>query len=180
LFSPEDTDVVPGAAWKAPDNSWPVGEPPADLLGEGFDPGQVVPDFLMMDQHGADVSMWQFYGHTIALDVSTMWCRPCQELAKHAEDTYQEFKDDGFVHMTLLPQDLGTDTPDLAELNQWVDQFGLTVPVLADQDGEYSNPLVPDNVYPVLVLIGPDMKVIEHIDPATDENLKEAVERSLY
>ena len=53
-----------------------------DLAQEGFREGQVIPDMRLMDQYGDEVSAWQFYGMVIALDFSTEWCAPCQELAK--------------------------------------------------------------------------------------------------
>ena len=46
LTSPDGGNVEP---WVAPENTWPLGTPPSDLVGEGFDPGEVIPDFRMPD-----------------------------------------------------------------------------------------------------------------------------------
>jgi thiol-disulfide isomerase/thioredoxin len=175
LYSPEKevTD------WVAPDNDWPVTEPPAGLEEEGFAIGEVVPDFLLMDQHGQNVSIWQFYDMLVAVDVSTMWCAPCQELASEAEETYQEFKGDGFIHLTILPQNLEGDTPTQENLNQWADAFDLNVPVVADTDGIYSTPLVGSEAFPVVILLDRDLTVRQKIQPPTDEQLRLAIEDAL-
>ncbi len=177
LTSPPDTGSGSGE-WEAPTNSWPMSAPPEDLTAEGLDPGQVAPDFLLKDQFGADVSLWQFYGLVIVLDVSTMWCAPCQDLAAEAQAIADTYRDDGFVYLTLLPQDLGSDVPDQGELQDWATAFGLTEPVLADDAG-YSAAVVPDNAYPGVALLGDDMRVIQRIEPANDETIRTAIEAAL-
>ncbi|MDP6932506.1 MAG: hypothetical protein QGG40_06290, partial [Myxococcota bacterium] len=63
---PELTSPGSGqSTWEAPENTWPVAEPPADLEAEGLGEGQVVPDFLLQDQHGDMVSLWQFHGMVV-------------------------------------------------------------------------------------------------------------------
>ena len=92
LTSPSD-DSGSSGSWIAPDNSWVSAEPPSDLVGEGWQEGQVVPDARFFDQYGQDVSIWQFYGQVIALDVSTIWCAPCRELAAHVDETWKDYED---------------------------------------------------------------------------------------
>ena len=62
-------------------NAWAKSAPPKTLEGEGYARGSVVPDFCMEDQNGDKTSLWQFYGDVILLDISTMWCGPCQQIA---------------------------------------------------------------------------------------------------
>mgnify|MGYP003335190595 FL=1 len=151
---------------------------PDDLVGQGLDVGEIAPEFRLLDQYGQEVSLWQFYGMIIVLDVSTMWCRPCQELAEGAQAIADDYRDDDVMYITLLAQDLGSDVPDQAELQEWSDEFELYEPILADESG-YSYQVVPDNAFPGVVLIDRDMSVSDRIQPATDDTIRAAIDDTL-
>lgn len=172
-------DVDPGTSgpstWTAPDNDWPVSEPPAGLAGEGFQEGEVVPDFRLLDQKGQTVSLWQFYGKIVVLDISTMWCSPCRELAEGAEETWQAFADDGFVYLTVLPENVGRETPSLDDLNAWAGAYGITQPIVSDPDRAFSEDAVPGEAFPQVYIIGRDLVVADRLSVPTDANLRAAV-----
>jgi thiol-disulfide isomerase/thioredoxin len=136
----ESGDLGPHEPWAAPDNGWPVGTPPEDLRGEGFYVGQVIPDFRLVDQYGDTVSMWQFHGQVVVVDVSTMWCGPCRELARHAEPLYQEYVDAGLIYVTVLPENVHGGEPTVDDLGLWADQYDLTSPVVADPGKAWAGP----------------------------------------
>jgi hypothetical protein len=164
--------------WIAPDNDWGVQAPPIDLEGEGFSVGQVPHDFRLVDQHGQEVSLWQFYGSVIMLDISTMWCRPCQVIASEVTETWHDYRDEGFIYLTILPEDVEGNDPDDEDLNAWADGFGIEAPVLGD-DGTYAYAVEPNNLWPVLMLIDRDMVILaDRVEP-TDEAIRGAIEQSL-
>lgn len=176
LTSPQDTG---GSAWTAPENSWPVSTPPDDLVGEGYGQGQVFPDFLLMDQHGDPVSMWQFYGNVVVVDVSTMWCGPCAELADHVDETWADYKSQGFMYLTLLPEDNVAEVPDLEDLQRWASDHSITAPVLSDDAG-ISALITPNGEYPAIMVIDRDMTVAEdRVNPADDATIRALVESLL-
>ncbi len=174
---PSVATVDPGT-WVAPENSWPQAEPPSDLVGGGYEPGQVVPDFRLVDQFGDEVAFWQFYGNLVLLDISTIWCAPCQAIAEGTEETWQDYRDEGFVYVTLLQEDLDGDPPDAADLQVWVDNFGLTSPVLADGE-KLAYGAIRNGAWPAVLLVGRNMAVLERIDPATDDSIRAAIESAL-
>ena len=173
-------DVGDGSNWLAPENSWEKGSPPpAELAGEGFAVGQVLPDMRLVDQYGDEVAAWQWYGMVVAIDVSTMWCGPCRGLAAEVDETWLDYRDQGFMYITLLPQDQGGEVPDLSDLNAWAEQFDITAPVLSDDAG-YSYQIVPDNTYPRIMVVGRDMRVIvDQVTPAEDTAIRAAIEAAL-
>lgn len=171
LETPGGVDTSP---WAAPTNTWPQGTPPTGLEGEGYDPGEVVPEFRVPDQFGDTVSLWQFYGSLVVVDISTMWCKPCQNLAADVQATADDYRADGLVYLTLLSQDFGSDVPDNAELNVWADEFGIAEPIVADQEA-WSDRALPGQDYPGVFLVDRDMKMIGRVQPVDDEKLREAI-----
>jgi len=173
-----DIEGVSGANWVAPDNRWGVRAPPADLVGQGFSEGQVPHDFRLLDQYGDEVSLWQFYGSVIFLDISTMWCRPCQQIASEVTETWHDYREEGFMYLTVLPEDVEGNDPDHEDLNQWVDSFDIEAPVLGD-DGTYAYAVEPNNLWPVLMLIDRDMTILVDRIEATDAAIRGAIEDTL-
>lgn len=177
LYSDATSDSV--GLWTPPTNGWPVcGEVSASTRGEGFSAGQVLPALEGTDQHGEQVALWQFAGCLTVVDISTMWCAPCQDLARGVEETAQEFLSEGVVYVTVLPQDVHGEVPDLGELQQWADAFGITAPVMNDPVGWYRD-AVPDNTFPRVLLVGEDLRVLEPDIPATDGDIRAAIEAHL-
>lgn len=178
----DDTD-----AWVAPENSWPMGTPPPGLQATGMDEGQIALDVRGTDQFGADVSLWQFYGQVVLVDISTLWCGPCQDLAKNAETIYQEYKDQGFVYLTLIHENVENEDPTLDDLNLWVGlpAYGtsaydlITSPVIADPKGVSGSIQAVRNGYPAALVVGRDMKVFRTLDPVSDGTIKSAIEAAL-
>ncbi len=171
-----DFEEITGANWEAPENDWDLAAPPQDLVGEGFSVGQVPHDFRLMDQNGQSVALWQFYGSVIVLDISTMWCRPCQEIARHVEGTYQDYKDEGFMYLTLLAEDFESNRPDRSELNEWADNFGIvSAPVIQDGNG-YCDSVEATGTYPAVLLIDRQMRVVAERLTPSDDLIRSAIE----
>ena len=158
------------------ENTWGVGTPPEDLVGEGFYEGQILPDGKMLDQHGNQVCMWQFYGNVIAVDISTMWCKPCQELAESTEETAEDYHDQGFAYLTLLPQNIEGDPPSQDDLNFWGDTFGISAPILADPESAYTASAIENGQYPVLLVVDREMRVAQRLSVPSDPELRSAID----
>ncbi len=180
LHSPDadDSGATNTGGYVLPDNAWPQSAPPADLEGDGYGVGEVLIDFRMPDQHGDTTSLWQFYGNVILVDISTMWCSPCQEIAGDVQATADDYRDEGFAYVTVLAQDLGSDAPDQEELNTWADYFGIVEPVLSDQDAWYVG-AVPTATFPGLLVVGRDMTVVARDIAANDAAIRAAIEAAL-
>lgn len=179
LTSPKGTDE-PGGDWVAPENDWGTCEgPPAGLVGEGLEVGQVAPDFRLLDQHGKEVSLWQFHGCTVVLDFSTMWCAPCQELAEEAQAIADDYRDRGLVYLTVMPQDLGSDPPDQEELLSWSESFELFEPILSDDEGYTYQLVTGSRGFPAVLIVGTDGKVLVDVPTVTDEGIRAAIDDAL-
>jgi hypothetical protein len=174
LTSPADTGPE-DTAWVPPENTWPSAMPPADLEATGMGEGQVPPDFRMDDQFGDAVSLWQFYGLVVVLDLSTMTCVNCQALAPQGEAMYREFGDQGFLYATVLSEDTDGDVPDVKDLGRWVGYFDITAPVLSDDQG-YTQAATGAELFPWIIVIDRTMRIAEdEVVPADDDTIRSVV-----
>lgn len=165
-------------SWDPPTNRWSTGEPETGTRGQGFSVGQVVPDVRIPDQFGETVSLWQFSGEVVLLDVSTMWCAPCQELAEGTQTTIDYYADDPFSYLTVLQENVESQPPHVEDLNRWADTFTITGPVIGD--GEKSTAgAVQQGQYPAVLVIGPDLVVRERVNPPNEEEVHNAIDRAL-
>lgn len=167
------------APWVAPENTWSTATPPDDLVGEGFSEGQVPPDFRMTDQLGDTVALWQFWGQVVVVDISTMWCAQCRTLAAGVDETWLAYRDQGFMYLTVLAQDLEHAVPDVDDLVEWAEYYDITAPVLSDDEG-WSASAVPDGVYPRVLVLDRELRVaVANVVPAEDAAIRAAVEALL-
>jgi len=181
LTSPDDSDTTP-VIWSPPTaNSWEQTPPPDGLVGNGFEVGDVAPDVRLADQYEDTVSLWQFYGKVIVLDISTSWCAPCQALAETCEETYLEYEPEGFMYVTVLQADLEFGDPDTDDLLLWAGEFGISTPVLDDgtDPQQTVDAIVPANTWPAVLVIDREMRVHERVDPPEDAGLRAAIESVL-
>lgn len=162
--------------WSAPDNVWPVATPPSGLTGEGFDVGQVLPDVRLADQHGDEVSPWQFYGAVQLVTLGAVWCAPCRDLAEQAAGWSEAWGPRGFVHLTILAEDASGTTPDVADAAAWAEAYGDHAPVLVDPDRAVSPPV--SGQFPVTVIVSRDL-VVEAVLPGVPDDLASLIEAEL-
>lgn len=165
--------------WEAPVNSWPASQPPDGLQGEGFGEGKLAPDFRLVDQFGDEVSLYQFYGNLVVLDISTMWCSPCRDLAEGLAETQEQYEDEGFMYITVLPENTHGEDPSQEDLNAWVEAFEIPSPVVADPEKDYSGPAVPDGSYPVVLVLDRELVVYRDVSPPTDAAVRTALDELL-
>ncbi len=65
---------------------------------------RMAPDFTLCDTNGTKVSLSEFKGKVIYLDIWASWCRPCIAQAPFAEELHAAFKDNpniAFVNISL-------------------------------------------------------------------------------
>lgn len=118
--------------------------------------GFPAPDFVLKDLHGQARRLSDLRGKVVFLNVWATWCPPCRMEMPSMERLYQRLKRRDFVMLAVSEDEDGHDA-----VRPFVDQMGITFPVLLDQEG-----LVPQRYgvtgYPETFIIDREGQVIQH------------------
>lgn len=106
-----------------------VGAPLSSSPGprEGF----FAPDFTLDTLDEGRVTLSELRGNIVIVNFWTTWCPPCRAETPALEASYKAYKDSGVI---ILGLNL-TDQDSLNEVEAFVQEFGLTYPILLDRDG---------------------------------------------
>lgn len=106
-------------------------DPDWETCSETF--GDHVCDFKLIDQNGEEFNLYDHYGKVIILDLSVMWCGPCQMAGMDADPMIERLGgSDKVVYVTVLIENMSGKEPTIADLEMWASALGIEVnPVLA-------------------------------------------------
>jgi peroxiredoxin len=97
--------------------------------------GFLAPDFSGTTLTGERLTLSELRGKTVLVNVWASWCTPCRAEMPAMERVYRDFRSKGFeiLAVNAASQD------DPAEAKAFVQEQGLTFPVLIDMDGQVSS-----------------------------------------
>ncbi len=120
-----------GAAWiwisAAPAGSITAGEIPAPQ--EGF----MAPEFTLETLHGETVTLSELRGTPVLINLWASWCGPCRAEMPAMQRIHEKYKDE----FTILAVN-ATNQDNLNAAAAFVNEHGLTFPILLDHDGSVS------------------------------------------
>ncbi len=125
--------LVLGVAWiavsRVPDEEAlaQVERPPAPQAGFA------APDFSLETRDGETISLADLRGQAVLLNFWATWCPPCRAEMPAIQGVYQKYQDQG---LAVLAVDVGEGD---AQVTAFVDEQGLTFPILMDRDAAVSN-----------------------------------------
>lgn len=125
---------------------------PSSTLGGAIQVGMPAPDFTLNDLQGEPRSLSDYLGQAVVINFWTTWCAPCREEMPALQSAYDKFGEEGFMVLAInMTQD---DHPELIPL--YLDELGLTFPVLLDSSGLASVSLYRIIGLPTSLFIGRD------------------------
>lgn len=89
------------------------------------------PNFTFPDLNGNLISLSDFKGNVIIVNVWATWCPPCVYEMPSMEKLYQEFKGDDFEILAISIDTLG-----IKAVTPFMKKYKLTFPALIDTEGE--------------------------------------------
>jgi peroxiredoxin len=129
--------------------------------------GAMAPNFQLQDISGEYVAISDFEGNVILLNFWATWCAPCRLEMPLLETHFREFADENFV---ILPINLQESA---REVNQFVQETGMTFPVLLDSDGSVAE-MYRILGYPSTILIDSAGRIQRiHIGILTEPQLRD-------
>lgn len=145
----------------------------ADQIAEGLKPGFRAPDVALMNREGQEMKLSDYRGQTVLLNFWASWCPPCKVEMPYMQDFYDKHQDEDVVilavNMTHLENDIN-------KVQSFVEQNGLTFPILYDQHGEITK-RYEVVAYPTTYVISPDGIISERFQGAINEDLMERAYR---
>ena len=132
--------------------------------------GDPAPDFEVVDAQGSPVSLADYRGRVVLLNIWATWCAPCLEEMPSMQRLYEAFSPDDF-EIAAVSIDAPPGVSDATgnpggDPLAFASRLGLTFPILLDPSGEiqriYQAPLVPESF-----LIGPDGVIYKKVAGAT-------------
>lgn len=146
-------------------NHWIAYDSPDGLSSTEYRFGQVVPNFTLMDQFGEDVSIYQFYGMVIMVEIGAIWCPYCNTSAEHSQQLLDSYDGDCVMFLYLLIEDESGSPPDLDDLEYWTELYDLDYPVLSDPHASIANAMGTNGI-PSFFFIDRDMVLRSKIEGA--------------
>lgn len=131
--------------------------------------GAQAPNFVLQDLNGLIFELADFKGNVILLNFWATWCGPCRLEMPMLEKQFQDFADQNFVILAINLEE------SFDEVQAYVEELGMTFPVLLDQDGSVSE-LYRIIGYPSSVLIDAAGKIQTiHIGILSETQLQDSL-----
>jgi thiol-disulfide isomerase/thioredoxin len=124
-------------------------------------PGNHPCNFSLMDQYEQMVDLYDFHEKVIVVDLSSIWCGVCQNIATKGEDFVADYGAENVIWITILVDGLSYGVPpSLADIQAWANNYSILGPVLmgdrslVDLNAETGYPVTG---WPTLVVIDQNM-----------------------
>jgi peroxiredoxin len=119
------TILVLGSSWvwwsRPPAHAEPVSNEPRPAVGS------LAPDFTLTSLTGESMTLSQLRGQSVVLNFWATWCQPCQRELPALQATAEDYAG----KVTILGIDQAEEP---AKVQEFVERFGLTYPILLDSD----------------------------------------------
>lgn len=114
-------------------------------------------DFALRDTEGRTVRLSDHLGKVVLLNFWATWCTPCAAELPHLQRLYETYGDQGLMILAISMD--GPET--VASVIPQARRYGLTFPVLLDEETRVVGMYNPKRAAPFNVLIGRDGVVTE-------------------
>jgi len=122
-----------------------------------FEKGVHAPNFTLPDLHGKMVSLADFKGQVVLLNIWATWCGPCVEEMPSMEKLHQELKDEKLVILAVSIDESGATV-----VSPFMEKHRLTFPALIDSAGTI-NSLYRTTGVPESFIIDKNGKILEEV-----------------
>ena len=122
-----------------------------------FEKGAPAPNFTLPDLNGKMVSLADYKGQVVLLNIWATWCRPCVEEMPSMEKLHQELKNEKFVILAVSIDESGA-----RAVLPFMKKHKLSFPALIDSAGTI-NSLYQTAGVPESFIIDKNGKIVEEV-----------------
>lgn len=98
----------------------------------GLEEGNLAPDFQLQSLDGKELKLSDLKGKTVILNFWASWCPPCKAEMPHFQKFYLDHKNE---NVEIIAINLTTQEDSTTDIEDFVDDYGLTFPILLDSNG---------------------------------------------
>jgi len=142
-------------------------------------PGTTAPEFTARALDGTPMSLEDYSGHVILLNIWATWCPPCIYELPSMQRLYEEFKGENFEIVAVsVDARLGMQDEDGypgGDVRAFSDSLSLTFPILHDPDGRIRRTYRTTGL-PESFLIGADGVIYRKVTGATEWDRPEYID----
>jgi peroxiredoxin len=155
---------------RAPQGATTAGKIPAPQVGF------LAPAFSLEMPDGREIALDELRGKVVLVNVWATWCPPCRAEMPAMQRVYEEYQAQGFEILAVN----STVQDTLSNLEPFVNEYGLTFPILLDRQGEVTR-LYRVMSLPTSFFIGKDGVISEVVigGPMDEALLKARIENLL-
>ena len=88
--------------------------------------GALAPDFTLVNLEGENVSLSDFHGQPVLVNLWATWCGPCRIEMPTIQSRFEKYLDEGFIVLAVNFDE------QRADVQAFRDEFGLTFQMLLD------------------------------------------------
>lgn len=154
-----------------------VGCAPFDLLGSHPEEmlGQAAPELTLSSLDGGSVSLEDFSGQVVLVNLWATWCSPCRIELPHIQDLHERYGHDG---LTVLAINAGESED---QIRSYLSQEGLTFRVLLDPESRSLRAFSTSGIPTVVLIDGEGIVRYAQVGygPGSDQELEREVQALL-
>jgi alpha-tubulin suppressor-like RCC1 family protein/thiol-disulfide isomerase/thioredoxin len=178
------TDPKAMFSWPFDGPKWPDLRHYAEgTYASGFELGDTLPNFQMVDQFDAPLDLYQFHDTIVLLDFSAGWCNPCREAAKVAQALWEDYRDQGFIIIHYLTETSNGAPGDLVLQQGWATEYGLSFPVVRQEQNVLYEDFTKSDTYigslPFMVLLDRNMVIDSRYGASSEQAVRTRLEQLL-
>lgn len=149
------------------------GDGSAASQSQGFEVGKQARDFALKTLDEGQTSLSDYRGKVVVLNFWATWCPPCRAELPDFEQAHRDRQGDGLVVLGV-----NTEEP-AAVVRSFVDEIGLTFPILLDETGQVAREYRAAGLPMTLVIDREGLIQVRHVGYLSAAKLDEYLSKVL-